>query len=47
MCLQFAGPLNTCVLLVQMLCERLDVCSFNHCEGIINVYVYFIVGLHS
>ena len=38
-CLQFAGPLIACVcvLSVQMLWERLDVCRFDHCEGVINV----------
>ena len=36
-CLQFSGPLNACVLSVQIVCERLDVCSFDHCEAVINV----------
>ena len=36
-CLHFADPLDAGVLSVQMMCERLDVCCFDHCRGIINV----------
>ena len=32
----FIGPLDACVFSVQVLCERLDVCCFDHCERVIN-----------
>ena len=38
--LEFVGPLDAFVLSVQVLCEQLDVCCFDHCEGVINILQY-------